>query len=120
MFDDRLRNLRTARGLSQQQIADDLGLKLNTYRNYENDEREPTSMTLLNIARYFGVTLDYLLDYVTPEDNTPYIMHDNTKALITDVIRAELEKALLELKKEEVKELLLFARFLQYKRDHPL
>lgn len=63
MFDERLKNLRIARDLSQQKVADDLGLKVNTYRNYENNEREPTSMTLLKIARYYGVTLDYLLDY---------------------------------------------------------
>lgn len=63
MFDERLKNLRIARDYSQQKVAEDLGLKVNTYRNYENDEREPSSMTLLKIARYFGVTLDYLLDY---------------------------------------------------------
>lgn len=63
MFDERLKNLRIARDFSQQKVAEDLGLKVNTYRNYENNEREPSSMTLLKIARYFGVTLDYLLDY---------------------------------------------------------
>lgn len=63
MFDDRLKRLRLARNLSQQEAADALGLKVNTYRNYENNEREPSSNTLIKIGAYFGVTLDYLLDF---------------------------------------------------------
>lgn len=63
MFEDRLRKLRLARGLSQQETANALGLKVNTYRNYENNEREPSSMVLIRLGKYFGVTLDYLLDY---------------------------------------------------------
>ncbi len=63
MFEDRLKKLRLARGLSQQETADALGLKVNTYRNYENNEREPNSTVLIKLGKYFGVTLDYLLDY---------------------------------------------------------
>ena len=67
MFDDRLKKLRLARNMTQKEAADALKLKTNTYRNYENDEREPTAMTLLSIARFFGVTIDYLLDYKVKE-----------------------------------------------------
>lgn len=67
MFDDRLKKLRIARNLTQKDAADALKLKTNTYRNYENDEREPTAMTLLSIARFFGVTVDYLLNYKVTE-----------------------------------------------------
>lgn len=76
MFDDRLLNLRKARHLTQQELANELDLKLNTYRHYENDEREPSSMTLLRIARFFGVTIDYLLDYTppVPPELQPYKM----------------------------------------------
>lgn len=63
MFEDRLKRLRLARGLSQQETADALGLKVNTYRNYENNDREPNSTVLIKLGKYFGVTLDYLLDY---------------------------------------------------------
>lgn len=63
MFEDRLKMLRLARGLSQQETADALGMKVNTYRNYENNEREPNSTSLIKLGNYFGVTLDYLLDY---------------------------------------------------------
>lgn len=41
MFDDRFKNLRIARGLSQAQVAEALGLPQKTYCNYERNEREP-------------------------------------------------------------------------------
>lgn len=59
MFEDRLKKLRVARGLSQSQLAEELGLLQKTYCNYERNEREPSSNTLIKIAVYFGVTLDY-------------------------------------------------------------
>ena len=63
IFDDRLKKLRIARGISQSQLAEELGMPQKTYCNYERNEREPSSTTLIKIASYFGVTLDYLLDY---------------------------------------------------------
>lgn len=63
MFEDRLKKLRLARGLSQSQIAEELGIPQKTYCNYERNEREPSSNMLIRLGKYFGVTLDYLLDY---------------------------------------------------------
>lgn len=71
MFDDRLKKLRLARGLSQQDVAEALGLKVNTYRNYENNDREPNSTVLIKLGAYFGVTLDYLLDYHCDNKKSP-------------------------------------------------
>lgn len=63
MFDDRLKRLREARGLTQEQTADNLEIPLRTYRSYETDSREPNSGVLIKIAKFFGVTTDYLLNY---------------------------------------------------------
>ena len=46
---------------TQAQIAQILGLPRETYRNYEVGNREPPLDTLLKIANYFGVSVDYLL-----------------------------------------------------------
>ena len=40
-----------------------LGLKERTYRSYENNEREPDSEILINIAKLFNVSIDYLLNF---------------------------------------------------------
>ena len=63
MFDDRLKKLREARGLNQKEVATELGLPTSTYAGYETNKREPDSAALIKIGAYFGVTLDYLLDY---------------------------------------------------------
>ena len=62
MFDNRLKKLRMAKNLTQEEVAKALGLPKTTYCNYERDEREPSAMTLLKISAYFGVSLDYLCD----------------------------------------------------------
>ena len=56
MFDNRLKKLRMAKNLTQEEVAKALGLPKTTYCNYERDEREPSAMTLLKISAYFGVS----------------------------------------------------------------
>lgn len=58
---DRLIQLKTERNLMQKDIAADLGLPLRTYQRYECGEREPQVTTLIRMADYFKVTLDYLV-----------------------------------------------------------
>ena len=57
----RLKELRRARGISQLKLALDLNMNQNTVSRYENMEREADYETLIKIADYFGVSLDFLL-----------------------------------------------------------
>lgn len=61
MFDNRLTLLREEMNLSKKEMAERLNLPYTTYCNYENDEREPNSETLINIAKTCDVSVDYLL-----------------------------------------------------------
>lgn len=66
----RLKELREKRGLSQLQLAMDLNLNQNSISRYENGTREADYATLILIANYFNVSLDYLLERVdNPEIN---------------------------------------------------
>lgn len=56
----RLRQLRTERNLSQQNLADQLGFTKSRVSMYERGEREPAIETIEEIADYFNVDLDYL------------------------------------------------------------
>ena len=60
IFNDRLKTLRTEQGLTQKQMADLLGLTERNYQRYESDGPMPRYKMLLEIADYFGVSLDYL------------------------------------------------------------
>ena len=57
----RLKELRTNRGISQVRLAMDLSLSQNSISRYENGEREADYDTLIAIADYFNVSVDYLL-----------------------------------------------------------
>ena len=58
---ERLKQLRTEKGLYQKDIATYLGVDRTTYVKYENGSSEPSNEILSKLADYFGVTTDYLL-----------------------------------------------------------
>lgn len=61
-FSERLRHLRTERGFSQQEFANQLGgISKSSINMYERGEREPGLETLETIADFFNVDMDYLL-----------------------------------------------------------
>ena len=57
----RLKALRKKKGISQLKLALDLNMNQNTISRYENCEREADYKTLIRIADYFNVSIDYLL-----------------------------------------------------------
>ena len=57
----RLRQLRKEKNISQLKLAFDLNMNQNTISRYENLEREADYDTLIKLADYFGVSVDYLL-----------------------------------------------------------
>ena len=57
----RLKELREKRRLSQITLAMELNLNQNSISRYENGEREADYATLIAIADYFHVSVDYLL-----------------------------------------------------------
>ena len=58
----RLRELRRKRHVSQIKLAIDLDLSQNSISRYENGEREADYVTLIKIADYYDVSIDYLLE----------------------------------------------------------
>lgn len=57
----RLKELRKKRKISQVKLAIDLNLNQNSISRYETGEREADYKTLIAIADYFQVSIDYLL-----------------------------------------------------------
>lgn len=58
----RLKELREQRHISQIRLAMDLGMNQNTISRYENEVREADYKTLIQLADYFKVSIDYLLE----------------------------------------------------------
>lgn len=60
-FSERLRQLRTARSLSQMELANYIGISKSSINMYERGEREPGLEALEHFADFFNVDMDYLL-----------------------------------------------------------
>ena len=58
----RLKELRKAKKISQIKLAMDLECTQNTISRYETGEREADYNTLIRLADYFNVSIDYLLE----------------------------------------------------------
>ncbi len=58
----RLRELRKQRGISQLKLAMDLDMNQNSISRYETGTHEADYETLIKLANYFDVSIDYLLE----------------------------------------------------------
>lgn len=56
-----LKELRKEKGLTQSKLAEKLGLSRSTIAMYETEGSEPDLATLLSIAKFFNVSVDYLV-----------------------------------------------------------
>ena len=57
-----IRDIREDNDVTQTQMAKLLNVSQNTYSQYETGKIEWTASTLVQIADYFNVSIDYLLD----------------------------------------------------------
>ena len=61
-FGAKLKKLRTSQKLTQQQLADRIGVAKSVVSYYESGDRYPSYDVLVKIARIFHTSTDYLLD----------------------------------------------------------
>lgn len=61
-FGNKLKELRTQNGLTQQQLATQLGATKSVVSFYERQERTPSPEVLRKMAAIFRVSTDFLLD----------------------------------------------------------
>lgn len=64
----RVRELRSRKGLSQEQLAENSGLSLRTIQRIENGETEPRGETLKRLMNVLEVAPDDLMDWSIAED----------------------------------------------------
>ena len=60
-FKDILKELRIEKGIGQVTLSNSLGVSKGVISMWENGLREPTLSSLIAIADYFGVSIDYLV-----------------------------------------------------------
>ena len=70
MLSNRLKQLRIEKGITQKEMAKDLGTTDVSIGRYEKGEREPKTDMLNTLANYFDVTTDYLLGRTDIKNNS--------------------------------------------------
>ncbi len=69
MLNERIKELRTERNITQVTLAKELSVSKQSVSNWENDNIQPSIDMLIKIAEFFSVSTDYLLGL----DNKKYI-----------------------------------------------
>lgn len=81
-----LKKLRLKKGLSQQQLADIIGVSQQSINKYENHTVEPGIELLMTFADFFRTSVDYLIGYTniehTIEPVTQYDLNNEEAALV--------------------------------------
>ena len=95
----KLKELRLNNQLTQTELAKRIEITQFTYSNYEKEKTQPDIKTLITIADFYNVSLDYLCDRPF-NNNLGYIPEE----------RKETIKTLLQLSENEFKEVSAFIR----------
>ncbi len=78
-----LKKIREQWQLSQKEVAKKLNLNANTLCNYENQTTEPKIETLIQLANFYNVSLDYLCD--RPFNNNIGYIPEDRKEIIKQI-----------------------------------
>lgn len=85
-FGNKLKSLRTSKHLSQEKLAQRLGITKSMVSAYETSMRMPSYEVLIRIARFFNVSIDYLLGIKENESISVTGLTDKQKAILADII----------------------------------
>ena len=58
-----LRMLRESHGISQQKLADAIGISQQSVNKYENHQTQPDIVTLIQMADFFHTSVDFLIGH---------------------------------------------------------
>lgn len=85
-FGDRLKELRKRSKLSQEQLAQQLGITKGMISSYETSMRMPSYHILLKISFLFNVSTDYLLGKNADDMLNISDLSEKQKAIICEII----------------------------------
>lgn len=67
----RIRNIREDKDLTQQQVADGIGVKREQYRRYETGENEMKVSHIIKLCEFYGLSADYIIGFTDTETPKP-------------------------------------------------
>lgn len=83
---EKLKALREARGLTQLQVANRIGISKAMISAYETASKAPSIEVLIRLSRLFGVSIDYLVCVDAPKYINVSKLDDESAALIATLV----------------------------------
>ncbi|MCM3749023.1 helix-turn-helix domain-containing protein [Paenibacillus pasadenensis] len=87
---DRLRELRLSKNMSQEEVSRKIGITRSAYSHYEINNRQPVYETLMKLAAFFEVSLDYMIG--GDQNQSDNLLSTETLDLIQKLNRMEPDK----------------------------
>ena len=78
-----LKILRQKFDVTQNRLAEAVGVSQQSINKYENHNVEPDIATLIRIAEFFHVSVDYLIGHYIPEDENEFRLTNNEVKLVS-------------------------------------
>ncbi len=103
MFQERLKNLRLEKNLTQKQVAQRLNISQQAYGQWETGKLNPKKETIQMFANFFNVSIDYLLGNTDNKDEEMQILLRGTLEGLTDEEKKQFEIEFKEFLKERDK-----------------
>lgn len=91
-FGEKVKKLRHEKDLTQQQLAELLGVAVSAISSYESGNRYPSYEVLISLARIFHVSTDYLLGLEKLKTVDVSSLNDNEIKVILQMIDVLREK----------------------------
>lgn len=125
-FKERLKALRKEKKLTQGQLAEVLSYGYTAISNYESGRNEPSIEDLKKIAKYFNVSMDYLLcvndehnPFTETKDAEDFSAFRSTFMLLTGESKEELKTVMDWILEKQTKSMKIKSRSNIYKVAEP-
>jgi len=92
-FGDNLYTLRKQRGLSQDEFAEKMGVSRQAISKWERNESYPDTENLIAIAKFFGISIDDMINTSLDHGTDDTISNDTVSADVIDIEDKENSKA---------------------------
>lgn len=99
-----IKQLRNDKGYSQKQLAEILNVAQNTVSNWENGTRETDNKTLVELAKIFNVSTDYILGKTNTRNYEPETIaahHDGDEFTEEELKSIEEFKEFVRMRREQ-------------------
>ena len=85
---DRIQHLRKAKGISQEELADKIGVSRQAVSKWESEQSVPDIEKIILLSDFFETTTDYLLKGIEPAGGTEASLSAMVLAILSTIINA--------------------------------